>query len=184
MTDEAADTPAPDVARLTAEAATKSGLLWIRVPGGATHPVWHVWRPADEGRGTPAAVLVVSGPGEQHLPWLPEHVELVLRSKDTGGRLLVVPATASEVVPGSLGWDAAVDLLRPARLNATGDLAARWHDTATIHVLVPATEAVEGPGGFDDSAGSAPVRPAAPATARWRPWHWRGRAGTRRSATR
>ena len=73
--------PAPDPqAALLAEAATKSGLLWVDVPGDRAWPAWHVW--------VDGAAYVVSGPGEQALPELPESVVLVLRSKDTGGRLL------------------------------------------------------------------------------------------------
>ena len=37
--------PRVNVTRLVAEAASKSGLLWIRLPDGATHPAWHVWTP-------------------------------------------------------------------------------------------------------------------------------------------
>ena len=103
MTEEAPETPAVDVTRLVNEAATKSGLLWVRVPGGQTHPVWHVWHDDGDERGTGPAAYVVSGPGEQHLPWLPEEVELVLRSKDSGGRLLTMPASARELDPGSRG---------------------------------------------------------------------------------
>ena len=131
--------------------------------------------------GTGPAAYVVSGPGEQALPWLPDDVELVLRSKDTGGRLLTVHATAREVTPEDEGWDAAVELLRPERLNAVGDVAARWAQSCTIHVLTPHGRPVEQPGDYADDSGAAPVRPAAGATARWRPWHWRGRAGARRN---
>jgi hypothetical protein len=195
VTDEAAEatprteelpTQAPgavDVTRLIHEAASKSGLLWVRVPGGASHPVWHAWHDDGDERGSGPAAYVVSGPGEQHLPWLPDEVELILRSKDTGGRLITVPATARRLEPGTAEWDAAVDVLRPERLNATGDVAARWRDDATIHVLTPHGRPLEEPGRYDDGSGAAPVRPAAPATARWRPWHWRGRAGARRNTT-
>ena len=77
--------PAPDPqGALLAEAATKSGLLWVDVPGDRAWPAWHVW--------VDGTAYVVSGPGEQVLPELPESVVLVLRSKDTGGRLLRVAA--------------------------------------------------------------------------------------------
>jgi hypothetical protein len=71
---------APDAhAALLAEAAGKSGLLWIRPAGqDRSWPAWHVWHDG--------AVLVVSGPGEQELPPLEGPVELVLRSKDVGSR--------------------------------------------------------------------------------------------------
>lgn len=179
----ATETPhAVNVTRLTHEAASKSGLLWVRVPdGGGTHAVWHVWHDDGDPRGTGPAAYVVSGPGEQSLPWLPDDVELILRSKDTGGRLLTVHATAREVTPEDDGWDAAVELLRPERLNAVGDVAERWARSCTIHVLTPHGRPVEQPGSYGDGSGAEPVRPAAGATARWRPWHWRGRAGARRN---
>ena len=93
MTDDASTqvtpgAPTTNVTRLIHEAASKSGLLWIRVPGAGTHPVWHVWHDDGDERGTGPAAYVVSGPGEQSLPWLPDEVELVLRSKDSGGLLL------------------------------------------------------------------------------------------------
>ena len=90
MPDEQPD-PGPaerplDVTALLGEAMSKSGLFWVDVEGDRTWPVWHVW---DDG-----AAYVVSGPGEQPLPWLPPEVRLILRSKDTGGRLLTVRAHA------------------------------------------------------------------------------------------
>ncbi|PKW26168.1 hypothetical protein [Phycicoccus duodecadis] len=173
-----------DVTRLIDEAAKKSGLLWLRVPGGGTHPVWHVWHDDGDERGSGPAAYVVSGPGEQPLPPLPDEVEMVLRSKDSGGRLLTLHATARRLEPGTPQWDAAVEVLRPERLNATGDVAARWREENTIHVVSPHGRPVEGPGSYDDGSGAAPVRPAAPATVTRRPWHWRGRAGARRNTTR
>ena len=189
-TDTAAPSPAPgtasaptavNVTRLTHEAMSKSGLLWVRVPGGGTHPVWHVWHDDGDERGTGPAAYVVSGAGEQSLPWLPDEVDLVLRSKDTGGRLLTVHATVLELRPEDDGWDAAVEVLRPERLNAVGDVAQRWAQSCTIHVLTPHGRPLEQPGTYTDDSGAAAVRPAAGATARWRPWHWRGRADARRN---
>lgn len=180
--DDGAPQPEPvlDVTRLTNEAASKSGLLWIRVPGGTSHPVWHVWHDDGDECGSGPVAYVVSGPGEQHLPWLPDDVEVVLRSKDTGGRLLTLHATARQLEPGTPEWDAAVEVLRPERLNATGDVATRWAEQNTIHVVAPHGRPVEAPGHYDDDSGAAPVRPAAPTTTGWRPWHWRGRANRSR----
>ncbi|WP_216842705.1 hypothetical protein [Arthrobacter sp. NEB 688] len=191
-TTDAPDTavpPAPprvDVTKLVNEAASKSGLLWVRLPEGTTHPVWHVWHDDGDERGTGPAAYVVSGPGEQHLPWLPDEVELVLRSKDTGGRLLTMHATARALEPGTDAWEQAAAVLRPERLNAPGsaeEVLERWRDHNTLHVLTPHGRPGEQPGHYDDGSGAAPVRPAAPATARRRPWHWRGRAGARRNTT-
>jgi hypothetical protein len=193
MPDEAAPEPTsepapdpsagPDVTRLTHEAASKSGLIWIHVPGGSTHPVWHAWHDDGDERGTGPAAYVVSGPGEQTLPWLPSQVEVVLRSKDSGGRLLTMRATAQELAPGTPEWEAAAEVLRPERLNATGDVVERWRQGCTIHVVTPHGRPIESPGHYEDGSGAAPVRPAAAATTGWRPWHWRGRAGARRNTT-
>ena len=189
MTDDApapptTPTPGPNITRLTHEAASKSALLWVRVPGGSTHPAWHVWHDDGDERGTGPAAYVVSGPGEQPLPWLPDEVELILRSKDNGGRLLTLHATAREVRPDSPEWDAAAEVLRPVRLNAVGDVVQRWRESCTIHVLTPHGRPIEAPGSYSSDSGAAPVRPAPAATATWRPWHWRGRAGARRNTTR
>jgi hypothetical protein len=148
----------------------------VKVAGGGTHPVWHVWHDDEDPRGTGPAVYVVSGPGEQSLPWLPDEVELILRSKDSGGRLLSLHAQVTELSPEDEAWDAAVEVLRPERLNAVGDVAQRWAQSCTIHVLRPHGRLVEGPGAYGDGSGAEPVHPAGPATARWRPWHWHGRS--------
>ena len=156
----APEVPAPvNVTRLIHEAASKSGLLWVRVPGGGTHPVWHVWHDDGDERGTGPAAYVVSGPGEQWLPWLPDEVELLLRSKDTGGRLLTIHATAREIRPEDPDWDTAVEVLRPERLNAVGDVARRWRESATIHALTPHGRPVESPGSYGDDSGAVPVAP-------------------------
>ena len=170
-----------NVTRLLDEAMTKSGVLWISVPGGGDHGVWYVWHDDGDPRGSGPAAYVVSGVGEQSLPWLPPEVELILRSKDTGGRLLRIHARVLELTPEHAGWDEAVEILRPARLNAVGDVAETWRQGCTIHVLTPSGRAIEGPGAYAGESGAAPVAPAASATTTWRPWHLRGRAGARRN---
>lgn len=184
QTPDAAGPPPVDVTRLTNEAGGKSGLLWVRLPGGDAYPVWHAWHDPGGDRSPGPSAYVISGPGEQYLPWLPDEVEVVLRSKDTGGRLLTLHATARELEPGSEEWVAAVDVLRPERLNAPGDVTDRWRDTCTVHAITPHGRPVESPGHYAESSGAAPVRPAPATTARWRPWHWRGRAGARRNTAR
>ncbi len=161
-----------NVTALFAEAAAKSGLLWIDIPGDRAWPAWHVW--AD------GQVLVVSGPGEQHLPWLPPEVRLVMRSKDTGGRLLVVNAQTQQLTPGTTEWETAVQALKPERLNAPPDVEQRWATEATIHALRPFGAALEAPGSMSADSGRMPVHPAPPSTAGWRPWHLGGRPQRRR----
>lgn len=175
--------PGINVSRLLAEAANKSGILWVEIPGGSTHAVWFVWYDDGDPRAAGPAAYVVSGPGEQHLPWLPAEVNLHFRSKDTGGRLLSVSAAAQEVDVDTPEWDAAVAVLRPERLNATGDIEKRWRESATIHLLTPFGRPSERPGEYADGSGATQVRPSTGTTATWRPWHWRGRPQRRRGTT-
>jgi hypothetical protein len=163
----AASTATAAVAALLNEAMTKSGLLWIDVAGDRAWPAWHVW---DDG-----AAYVVSGPGEQPLPWLPEEVRLILRSKDTGGRLLTLRAHTHVLDPGSPEWHTAAELLRASRLNAVDDSLTRWAEACTLTALVPFDAPIEAPGAYAaGDARAAPARTAATTTS-WRPWHWRGR---------
>ena len=55
--------PPVNVTALFAEAATKSGLMWVQPPGDRAWPFWHAW--------AGDTVYAVSGPGEQTLPWVP-----------------------------------------------------------------------------------------------------------------
>ncbi|HEX5969819.1 MAG TPA: hypothetical protein VFY88_15175, partial [Intrasporangium sp.] len=116
--------PPLNLSALLGEAMSKSGLLWIDVAEDRTWPAWHVW---DD-----TTAFVVSGPGEQPLPWLPKEVNLILRSKDTGGRILTTRAHAVVLEPGSPEWVHAAELLRAARLNAVDDSVTRWARECTI----------------------------------------------------
>lgn len=175
--------PRVNVTRLVAEAASKSGLLWIRLPDGATHPAWHVWHDDGDERGSGPEAYVISGVGEQPLPWLPDEVEVIFRSKDTGGRLLTLAAQVREITPAAEDWAAAVEVIRPERLNLVGtaeEVEARWREGCTIHVLTPHGRPREQPGVYAAGSGSRPVVTARAATAGWKPWHWRGRPASRR----
>jgi hypothetical protein len=166
-----AGAPGPSYAALLAEAAGKSGLVWIRPAGQErSWPAWHVWHDA--------AVVVVSGPGEQDLPPLAGPVELLLRSKDSGQRLLRVPATASRLLEDDDRWADAARALAASRLNATippAELPARWRGHNPITELRAEGDALEAPGRYDDRSGAAPPAPTPATTSGWRPWHLRGR---------
>ena len=156
---------AVNITRLVAEAMSKSGILWIRLPGGDTHPAWFVWHDDGDERGTGPAAYVISGIGEQPLPWL------------------TIGATVREIAPTDDAWDAAAAVLRPERLNLVGtteDVDTRWRQGCTIHVLTPHGRPTEQPGAYAAEPGSRRIAPAKAATARWRPWHWRGRPQSRR----
>lgn len=162
--------PGEDAA-LLAEAATKSGLVWLRPAGQArAWPAWHVWHES--------AVVVVSGPGEQQLPELSGPVDVLLRSKDTGARLITVRATATELTPDDESWAGAAAALAASRLNSASspaELPARWRGTVRITRLVAEGEALEGPGRYDPASGAASPPMTTATTSGWRPWHLRGR---------
>ena len=171
------ETPSPvNVTRLLAEAASKSGVMWIEVPDRGAHAVWFVWHDDEDPRGAGPAAYVVSGIGEQRLPHLPDEVGLIFRSKDSGARLLSLRASARELDPASPEWEQAAEVLRAERLNATGDVVARWREGCVIHVLTPHGRPDESPGSYAAEHGRVTVTPARGTTATWRPWHWRGRA--------
>lgn len=187
---EAAATPstaAPaqsvNATRLLAEVAAKSAILWIRLPDGATHPAWYVWHDDQDPAGSGPSAYVISGVGEQPLPWLPTDVELIFRSKDTANRVLTIGATTREITPDSPDWDAAAAVIRPHRLNLSGpaDMAeAHWRSGCTIHVLTPLGAPVEQPGAYAVASGASTLTPARGTTQTWRPWHLWGRPASRR----
>ena len=162
---------------LLAEAGKKSGLLWIDIPGDRAWPAWHAW--------LDGTAYVVTGPGEQHLPALPADLALTFKSKDTGGRLVTVPAHASVLTPDDESWEAATAALKASRLNSpAGDTVARWAAEATVYALIPSGDALEGPGSYSDGSGAAQPVPTTATTANWHPWHLKGRPKWRRGTRR
>ncbi|RFS85117.1 hypothetical protein D0T12_15305 [Actinomadura spongiicola] len=128
-------------AALVEEAAKKSGLLWLDLPGlPQPRAAWHVWH---EG----SAYVLTGGEGEQPLPGLPDadRVTVILRSKDKGGRLLTFTAAVEIVEPGTELWDAVAPLLAKDRLNAASHegQVERWTTESWIVRLTPADEVVE-----------------------------------------
>ncbi|MGL5857137.1 MAG: hypothetical protein ACRC35_01780 [Angustibacter sp.] len=158
--------------RLFAEAATKSGLCWIR-PDGTDRwwPVWHVW---DDD-----AVLVVSGNGEQELPPLTGTVWILLRSKSNGARLVTAPAQVEPVDASTAEGQQIARTLAAGRLNADGlpaAVAQRWADDTNVrltrlHPLSTVHDQVDHAAG----SGAAPPAPTPAAPVVRRPWHLRGR---------
>ena len=163
---------------LVEEACRRSALLWVAVPGAPSRAAWHVW--------VDGSAYLVTGPGEQQLPELaaavsagPATVDVVVRSKDTGGRLLRWSATATRIDPAGEAEAAAVKELSSKRLNAvdvTGQVE-RWARTATVVRLRPTGDVPEHPAWDDqpatltDEAMRAVPRESTGTTATWRPWH-------------
>jgi hypothetical protein len=162
-----------DLSILLSAAAKKSGLLWIDVPGDRAWPAWHVW--------LDGTAYVVTGPGEQSLPVLPAELAVTFRSKDTGGRLVTVPAQASVVRPDDPRWEDATTALKASRLNSpAGDIVARWATEATVYALTPHGDPLEGPGSYSQESRAAQPAQTPATTSTWHPWHLKGRPKWRR----
>jgi len=147
---------------LVEEACRKSALVWLR-PLGARHavPAWHVF--------TDGAVHVVGGGIEQELPDLAEGAELevTVRSKDTGGRLLTFRARAVRVRPDDEAWATVVPELHAKRLNPPDgeQQPHRWARESTVLRLQATGRLVESPG-HPSHRSHAAEPPGSPATTR------------------
>jgi hypothetical protein len=157
--------PEPDLdAALIEEAAKKSSLVWLS-PAGLTEAaakgpdrsgpqaVWHVWHDG--------AVTIVAGGAEQPLPmWaVPGRVvEVGLRSKDDGGRVISWLSQVELVVPGTPEWASAAAALHAERLNLPegDDYQRRWGKESAILRMRPLGGAVP-PEGGSEAARPAPT---------------------------
>jgi hypothetical protein len=141
------------VRALIAELGKKTGVCWIRYADPETgrprtHAVWHLWY--DE------ALFVVSGGVEQPLPGIEdvERVEVVMRSKENGGRLVTWVGEVSVLGPEDDLWDPVTAGLVSGRLNLD-DLdtaAAEWAEHSVVSRVAPTGELVEAPGELSDDA--------------------------------
>jgi hypothetical protein len=162
-------TSEPDAA-LVAEACKRSSLLWVRSPGARAQPAWHVWHDG-------AVLLVVDGQEQPDPTGGAGDVEVSVRSKDAGSRLVAFPAAVEVLEPGTSAWDDAVAVLKAERLNArdAGTIGDRWAAGSRVLRLRPAGPPVERPGDYDDSSGALPPAPSPATTVRRRPFHLGGR---------
>lgn len=168
------DTDSAVDAALVAELAKKTSVCWLRY-GGATRAAWHVWHED--------ALLLVSGGGEQQLPEIEraDRVEVVMRSKETGQRLVTWVGAAAVVPPSDERWESATAALVAGRLNLPdlGSAADEWARSSVVTRIVPTGETVESPGALPDDAHRAPP-PESPATTRGPLPRVLHRRGTRR----
>jgi hypothetical protein len=149
-------------AALVAELGRKTSVCWLRYGGeDRPRPAWHVWH--DGG------LLLVSGGEEQQLPGFADagRVEVTMRSKEDGGRLVTWVGAATTVQPDDETWAQATTALAAARLSIPSltETPRQWARTATVTRVVPTGEVLEAPGSLSDSDHAAPPAPT-PATTR------------------
>jgi hypothetical protein len=121
-------------AALVAAAAPRSRVWWLsyRHPGGTVEDrlVWGTWKDGA------LLVVSVSGPEEQELPGIERAsgVDVTMRSKDTGGRLVTWGGSVELVQPETESWDRCVDALLGVRLNLSDPGLARraWAERGTV----------------------------------------------------
>lgn len=143
--------PEPDLLpALVAESAKRSRVCWLsyRHPGGVVRDrlVWHAWH--DD------ALLVLSGAGGQTLEGLAgltgraeeDRVEVTMRSKESGARLVTWLAAAAVVPRADERWEECAGALLGVRLNLPDPAAARqqWRDHGTILRLAPVGATADG----------------------------------------
>jgi hypothetical protein len=125
------------VPALVAESARKSRVCWLSWTSAGERQgprlVWHAWY--DD------ALLVLSKDGEQLLSGLADAgtVEVTMRSKDTGGRLVGWTGSVEAVDPGDESWEPSAAALLAVRLNLPDPAAAlaAWRSTGTVMRIVP-----------------------------------------------
>ncbi|HJR39756.1 MAG TPA: hypothetical protein VJ819_15340 [Nocardioidaceae bacterium] len=144
----------PFLAALTQELGKKTGVCWLRYDG-QEHAAWHIW--LDD------ALYLVSGGAEQPLPGIEDasSVEVVMRSKENGGRLLTWVAAASVVHPTDELWQPVTAALVSARLNLDdlSTAAADWAEHSVVTRLAPTATVVESPGALSDASHRAEPGP-------------------------
>jgi hypothetical protein len=143
---------------LVEETAKKTDVCWLAYDG-VQHAAWHLW--------LDGSLCLVSGGDEQPLPDIERQdtVEVTLRSKDNGGRLVTWVGRVSVVRPDDPAWEPVTTALLSERLNLP-DLTtavAHWAATSTVTRVAPTGELREGPGSLSEDAHLAVPR-STPAT--------------------
>lgn len=148
-----ADETPPPVGRLVHEALSKSSVLWVGATPDEAVAAWFAYH--DE------QVLLVTGPGEQPLPFLGDEASIVLRGKDSRARLAALPCAVRVLPVDDPAWPDAAAALAAERLNADvlpAELPQRWADTGvTVLALAPDLERADVTVA-DTTGGHAPPR--------------------------
>jgi hypothetical protein len=144
----------PFTAALIQELGKKTGVCWLRYDGHE-HAAWHVW--------LEDALYVVSGGDEQSLPGIEDvtSADVVMRSKENGGRLVTWVGDVSVVHPGDELWEPVTAALVSDRLNLDdlSTAADDWAERSVVSRIVPTGRLVEAPGDLTDDAHLAPPQP-------------------------
>ena len=151
---------------LIAELGKKTGVCWLRYdePSGSiparARAAWHVWY--DD------ALHLVAGGDEQPLPGIAkaERVEVVMRSKENGGRLVSWVGRVSVVRPDDEAWDDVTTALVADRLNLEDLTTAKdeWARRSVVVRIDPTGDLVEQPGSLSDDAHNAEPVPTSATT--------------------
>lgn len=151
---------------LIAELGKKTGVCWLRYDdgsGAAARPraVWHLWY--DD------ALHLVAGGKEQPLPGIADadRVEVVMRSKENGGRLVSWVGKVSVVRPSDEAWEDVTSSLVADRLNLEdlGTAQQEWAAHSVVVRIDPTGELLESPGSLGEESHVA-VPPPTTATTR------------------
>jgi hypothetical protein len=147
------------ITALIAELGKKTSVCWLRysVYGDppTEHAVWHVWHED--------ALLLVSEGTEQPLPLITEAewVEVTMRSKDNGGRLVTWVGVPVRILPTSPAWESAAAALASARISIPSltETPKQWERTSVITRIEPNGEVLEAPGSLSKDSHAAAPRP-------------------------
>jgi hypothetical protein len=161
----------PDIAgkALVDEAMKKAGLLWIGLAGSdQMRAYWHAW--------VDGKVYLLTGGAEQPDPGWSERslVDVLVRSKDTGHRLVVFRASATLLLGTDSDWEAASTELAKKRLNLSNaeGAPARWLADRSVRCyrLTLTSEVLEGPDGYPSTSLRAEPVPSSATTRSRLPW--------------
>ena len=154
---------------LIAELAKKTSVCWLRYaepgdpdasPSPRTRAAWHIWH--DD------ALHLVAGGREQQLPGIGdvERVQVIMRSKENGGRLVAWVGTVSVVHPTDDAWDDVATALVAERLNLEdlGTAKEQWAAESVVVRIEPTGDLLEQPGALSDEPHSEPPPPTGATT--------------------
>lgn len=144
---------------LIAELGKKTSVCWLRYadPGASDAPprtraAWHIWHDS--------ALYLVAGGKEQQLPGIGDvdRLQVVMRSKENGGRLVAWQGQVSVIRPTDASWDEVTAALVADRLNLEnlGTAKEQWALQSVVVRIDPTGELLEQPGALSTESHAAP----------------------------